>query len=82
MCDFTDFVTFSNARNDTCHVMRCAIFPISSLLATLVTIPVLLNRLFGGAFIIFIKKVFLSRLFGGSIHYFSGKSLVKQKKSI
>ena len=82
MCDFTDFVTFSNARNNTCLVTRCAIFPISSLLATLVTIPVLLNRLFGGAFIIFIKKVFLSRLFGGSIHYFSGKSLVKQKKSI
>ena len=82
MCDFTNFVTFSNARNDTCLVTRCAIFPISSLLAMLVTIPVLLNRLFGGAFIIFIKKVFLSRLFGGSIHYFRGKSLVKQKKSI
>ena len=73
MCDFTDFITFSNARNDTCLVMRCAIFPISSLLATLVTIPVLLNRLFGGAFIIFIKKVFLSRLFGGEYSLFLWK---------
>ena len=61
MCDFTDFVTFSNAQNDTCFVKQ---------------------TFWGGAFIIFIKEVFLSRLFGGSIHYFSGKSLVKQKKSI
>ena len=73
MCDFTDFITFSNARNDTCFVkktfdqkrewltssreiwsqMRCAILP-SSLLAMLIMIPVLLNRLFGGEHSLFL----------------------------
>ena len=48
--------------------MRCAILPILSLLATLVTIPVLLTRLFGQisslSAMLITKPVLLTRLFG------------------
>ena len=73
MCDFTDFVTFSNAHNDTCFVTRCAIFPILSLLATPVTIPVLLNRLFGGSIHYFYKKSVFKQTFWGEHSLFLWK---------
>ena len=82
MCDFTDFVTFSNARNDTCLVTRCAIFSNFVTFSNARNDTCFVKQTFWGSIHYFYKKSVFKQTFWGSIHYFSGKSLVKQKKSI
>ena len=54
MCDFTDFVTFSNARNNTCFVKQTFL---GGAFIIFYKRSVFLSRLFlGGAFIISLEK--------------------------